>query len=494
MKVLQFRVLGVLLATGSLATDKPANPTPAALQQAILVLQRAEQISSNAIQWNRPFLLSKIAQALFLAGATDETKTVLRRAWDSFPSDADPKRRAWILVNTMAHAQASVGDNAGARDCIEHMKEVVAGVPEAMQDSMLVEQIASVQIEIGDLAEAEQTVQLLPAADSARRNQVGELAAVCVRSGDLAGARRYARGLEDSLASEVLQHIMAAQIESGDLAAAAETASSIPSSGFQASARANLAVAQFHAGNPKAATANLSRALKMASGGDAALKDVAMAEAGMGDFAAATMTVSSIKDHDYLPKSEWFADLALLAFKSNHEGLVPDLLSRAMESTKLFLDDKARSMHAQQVMLVRAETGDVPAALEFAAELPDDFRIRFLDQIATIQAKAGDITGAERTASQIPDPYAMPSAGEIALAKVKTKDFAGASQTAKWQEAAQLETLRAQTRAGDLAGALSEVDNLRAPKMQVDALVGIARGLLEGPAPGESNSPRDSAH
>jgi len=494
MKVLQIRLLGAFLAISSLAAEKSADPTPAARQQAILVLQRAEQISSNAMQWNRPFLLSKIAQALFLAGATDETKIVLRRAWDSFPSDADPKRRAWIVVDTMARAQASVGDKAGARDCIEHMKELLAGMPEAMQDSMLVEQVASVQIEIGDLADAEQTVQLLPAGDSARRKKIDELAAVRVRGGDLRGARRYAQGIEDSLASEVLQHIMAAQIQSGDLNAAAETAASIPSSSFQASARANLAVAQFQAGNAKAAKANLSCALKTASGWDAALEDVAMAQARMGDFAAATTTLSSIEDHDYSPKSGWFAELALLAFKSDHEDLVPGLLSRAMESTKLFPDDKTRSMRAQDVMLVRAETGDVPAALEFAAELPDDFRIRFLDQIATVQAKAGDITGAERTASQIPDSDAMPSAGEIALAKVKTKDFAGASQTAKWQETAQLETLKAQTRAGDLAGALSEVGNLRAPKMQVDAMVGIALGLLEGPVPGESNSPRGPAH
>jgi tetratricopeptide (TPR) repeat protein len=392
MKVLQIRLFLALLAISSLAPAKPANPTPAARQQAILVLQRAEQISLNADQWDRPFLLSKIAQALFLAGATDDAKIVLRRAWDSFPADVDSTRRAWILANTMARAQASVGDKAGARDCIEHMKEVVAGMPEAMRDSILVEQVASVQIEIGDLAEAEQTVQLLPVGDSARRNTIGELAATRVRSRDLAGARRYARGLADVLASEVLQHIMAAQVDSGDLAAAAETAASIPSLGFQASARADLALAQFHAGNRKAATANLSRALRLATGWHAALNDIAMAQAGMGDFAAATTTLGSIEDHDYSPKSKWFADLALLAFKSDHGDLVPDLLSRAMESTKLFPDDTTRSMRAQEVMLARAETGDVPAALEFAAEVPVTFAsgswtelLRSRQRLATLQ-------------------------------------------------------------------------------------------------------------
>lgn len=75
-----------------------------------------------------------------------------------------------------------------------------------MRESMLVEQVASVQIEIGDLRGAEQTVELLPAGDSARRNKVGELAAARVRSGDLAGARRCAQGLEDRLASDLAAH------------------------------------------------------------------------------------------------------------------------------------------------------------------------------------------------------------------------------------------------------------------------------------------------
>lgn len=130
-------------------------------------------------------------------------------------------------------------------------------------------------------------------------------------------------------------------------------------------------------------------------------------------------------------------------------------------------------------MLARAETGDVPSALEYANELSDKDRIKFLDQIATIQAKGGDISGAERTASQLPEAYVMSSAAEIALAKVKAGDFVGASRTATWQEEAQISIMRAQTKAGDLEGALSEVAKLKAPKMQVDALVGIAQGLLD---------------
>jgi hypothetical protein len=44
---------------------------------------------------------------------------------------------------------------------------------------------------------------------------------------------------------------MAEQIESWDLASAAETAASIPSSGFQAFARADLALALFRGRKPE---------------------------------------------------------------------------------------------------------------------------------------------------------------------------------------------------------------------------------------------------
>ena len=223
----------------------------------------------------------------------------------------------------------------------------------------------------------------------------------------------------------------------------------------------------------------LTGALKMASGQDYALKDVATAQARMGDFTSATQTLNFISDREYGPKSEWFTDLAMLAFKSGRGERVADLLSRAMACTNSAPDDQVRSQWIQRVMLARAETGDVPSALEYANELSDKHRIKFLDQIATIQAKGGDISGAERTESQLPEAYVMSSAAEIALAKVKAGDFVGASRTATWQEEAQISIMRAQTKAGDLEGALSKVAKLKAPKMQVDALVGIAQGLLD---------------
>jgi hypothetical protein len=134
------------------------------------------------------------------------------------------------------------------------------------------------------------------------------------------------------------------------------------------------------------------------------------------------------------------------------------------------------------------------AVLAYANELSDMDRIRFLDQLAIIQAKAGDIAGAERTISQTPEAHAMSSTGEIALAKAKNGDFAGASQTANWLGEAQLEIMRARAKTGDLAGALSEAAKLRAPGMQVDALIGIAKGLLEVSSASESTTSQDRVH
>ena len=60
--------------------------------------------------------------------------------------------------------------------------------------------------------------------------------------------------------------------------------------------------------------------------------------------------------------------------------------------------------------------------------------------------------------------------------------------------AAQLEIMRAQAKTGDLAGALSEAAKLRAPGMQVDALIGIAKGLLEVSSASGSTSSQDRVH
>ena len=253
-------------------------------------------------------------------------------------------------------------------------------------------------------------------------------------------------------------------------------------------------MAQFNAGNKTLSTMGMSHFLKLAAGDDTALKDIAMEQAKMGNFANAIQCLNAIEDREYTPKSMWFADIALLAFKAGQSDLAADLLSQAMELTKLAKDDQARSQWVQRVMLGRAETGDVPAALAYANELSDMDRIRFLDQLATIQAKGGDIAGAERTISQTPEAHGMPSTGEIALAKAKNGDFVGASQTANWLGQAQLEIMRAQAKTGDLAGALSEVAKMRAPGMQVDALIGIAKGLLELSSASESTTSQDRVH
>jgi tetratricopeptide (TPR) repeat protein len=482
-----------LVALAPCAKAQSAIAPSGARLQAVQLLERAEQISSKAAQGNRSFLLSKIAQTLFIAGAADEARTVLHRAWDSLPEGADTGKQAWIVVNTMALSEASVGDKPGARECIEHIREIMAGVPEEKWDFLLLGRVASVQIEIGDLEEAEKIIRLIPVSTSTKLERLGDLAEARVRRGDLEGARRCARA-PDTLAAAVLQRIVAAQIKTGDLIGAAETAATIPASGPRASAEASVAVAQFNAGDKTASTMSTSHFLKLAAGNDTALKDIAMAQAKMGNFAYAIQSLNAIEDREYTPKSMWFADIALLAFKAGQSDLVADLLSRAMELTKLAKDDQARSQWVQRVMLVRAETGDVPAALAYANELSDMDRIRFLDQLATIQAKAGDIVGAERTISQTPEAHAMPSTGEIALAKAKNGDFAGASQTANWLGEAQLEIMRAQAKKGDLAGALSEAAKLRAPGMQVDALIGIAKGLLELSSVTESTTSQDRVH
>lgn len=70
----------------------------------------------------------------------------------------------------------------------------------------------------------------------------------------------------------------------------------------------------------------------------------------------------------------------------------------------------------------------------------------------------------------------------------------GASQTANWLGEAQLEIMRVQAKTGDLTGALSEAAKLRAPWMQVDALIGIAKGLLEASSARESTTSQDRVH
>ncbi|MCU1299118.1 MAG: hypothetical protein JWO91_3396 [Acidobacteriaceae bacterium] len=415
---------------------------------------------SSTETWVFPRVRLDIAETMYRAGAFKESAALLQRAFDSFPDRTTASGRVLFFLEA-ARGEAKVGDTAGARDAIQRMKQALLGISEDLRTFHLGE-AAAVQIQIGDIEGAAETLHELPPMNSITIDRLGEMAAIRIRAGDLAGALQYADapvpGLSpeetDTRRSLLLARIMSAQIEAGDLNGAQTTASGIPSIMFRASAWAELSTAQFLAGDRRSASDLLGRASKLGNGMEVVHSDIATAQAKSGDFASALQTVESLAKQAYSAKPKLLTELSEVAAAAHHIDVSEKMLSEAFTLATSDKDPEWQRAAVQELVATQARVGLFAAALKTASTLPESDRHFVLWKIGLEQAKSGDMRESERTVAGLDSlTFAIP---ELAVAKARQGDFTYAFQLNDVHGEPVIQTLFSEkVKLGELAEAVS---------------------------------------
>ncbi|MGA8074165.1 MAG: hypothetical protein WB995_11850 [Candidatus Acidiferrales bacterium] len=430
---------------------------------------------------------------------------------------------ALILAAAFAHAafaRPQAAQKPTAKESISVQSVLAESIKRAQdisdppQKSAALAKIIEVQIKLGRLADAHQTIWLIPSsedrarafsqvafaeaeagkldaafatADLATRGEATGLkvplseqqqrdyknmvlrgiAAARAAAGDVEGVRRAesAAILSGDIANKFLHEIARAQVKSGDIAAAeksfAEYIRSMPDSGAStdaaSQAAASVAAAQLEFGDFAGV---LSSAARVRDGAAQAtiLAGAAKAQAEHGDRAAATATIAKA-------------------------------LAAAQAYRDLYGYDKSRAF--LEIARAQSALGDFHGAQETARQISDGFtKNQAFTAIAIAQARAGEVSGALQTANSITNDAAATNREdaikEIAVAQADAGNIAGARSTlAQLPAGYDTNTVTAaiavaQAHAGDCKSALATSDQLaesdrRAWALRIFAVRGIAR-------------------
>jgi hypothetical protein len=395
------------------------------------------------------------------------------------------------------------------------------------QESAALAKIIEVQIKTGRLADAHQTISLIPSSEARARafSQVafaeaeagkldaafatadlatrGEatglkvalseqqqrdyknmvlrgIASARAAAGDVEGVRRAesAAILSGDIANKFLHEIARAQVKSGDIAGAeksfAEYSHSMPDSGASTDATdqatISVAAAQLEFGDIAGA---LSSAARIRNGAAQAiiLASAANAQAAHGDRTASAATIAK----------------AITAAQAYHD---------------LYGYDKSRAL--LEIAKAQAAGGDFRGAQDTEKQISDGFtKNQAFTAIAIAQAHAGDFAGAMQAAGAIVDDAAATNREdaikEIAVAQADAGNIAAARATvAQLPAGYDTNTVTAaiavaQARAGDYKAALATSDQLpegdrRAWALRIFAVRGIARVQAEA---GDASGAKD---
>jgi rhomboid family GlyGly-CTERM serine protease len=463
-----------------------------------LAVQTAVGLRTRTVQYATGHLTS-IARAQAEAGDLVSARSTFGHAIDMAHAAPDPRDRATTL-SRIASEQAKVGQ-------LDDAATAATAIGDPFERASALVDLAMGRIREGDAEGALRTVTTIE--DPHRL--ASALAAVAIlqaETGDRAGAATtiaralaVATGVPDrDRRTAALEAIARAQTLAGYLPGALGTIGRIPEGSHTfrtVGVLTELAVAQWRAGDHGVASATLTRAraraiklpksrFKGLSPRAIALADVALAAARMGDATRArdilrevpgaveavqaSLEVAEVRaragdragaslGYDQaltvamrLPASAgrdaMAAEIALARARAGH-GPWDEALATARSIAHAHL--RARAMAA--VIQTLTESGDVPAALRVAAELPDDRdRVLALWALAPVQARRGDVPGALATLARVTDDSRRADA---------------ARQVAD-----------AQAQAGQAAEALAWASRETSPLVKSQALLGVAEGIL----------------
>jgi tetratricopeptide (TPR) repeat protein len=298
-----------------------------------------------------------------------------------------------------------------------------------------------------------------------------EIARAQVKSGDTSAAEKsfadYIRSMPDSdastdAASQAAASVAAAQLEFGDLAGVLVTASRVRDGAAQAIILAGVAKAQAEHGDRNGATATIAKAIAAAQayrdlyGYDKsrAFLEIARAQSALGDFTGARDTAGKISDG--FTKNQAFTAIAITQARAG------DFAGALQTSNKIVNDAAAtnREDAIKEIAVAQADAGNIAGARSTIAQLPSDYDTDTVTAaIAVAQARAGDYKAALATSDQLLESDRR----AWALRIFAVRGIA-----------------RAQTEAGDGAGAKEWIATLNSAALESSALLGVAEGLGAG--------------
>jgi hypothetical protein len=313
------------------------------------------------------------------------------------------------------------------------------------------------QSTIGDAAGAQQTAKLV-------RNPQKQgfasraIAAGYARGGDVKTATAMADAATNAGAkSGILEEIVAAQIEQGDLAAARATRASIAERFYAAHADRRIAVAQ----------------------------------AASGDVATAKQTLAGIQGAPDV-KVQGYLDIAGELLKAKNVAAAKEMIQLAVTAARE-VPDYLRPMSVAAICgtLVKAGAADPAMGIANRIAEPRDKALA-LSHIAEAQAEIGDVAGSRATAKLLPADDQVRPQVLFARAQMKSGDAAAARQSLADARALadkiEIPTLRAfayetvlaaQVELGDAGPAAEQAKGQKDPIVRTYSLVAVARALAK---------------
>ena len=433
----------------------------------------------------------------------------------------------------MPQASQKSGATPAAKESISVESVLAASTTRALditdppQKSAALAKIIEVQIKMGRLADAHQTILRIPSSDDRARG-FSRVAFAEAESGKLDAAfatadlatRGEATGLKVALSEQqqrdyknmVLRGIANARAAAGDVEGVRRAESAAILSGDIANKFLHeIARAQVKSGDIPGAEKSFAEYVRsMPDSGastdaaDQAISSVAAAQLEFGDIAGVLASASRIRNG--AAQAIIFAGAAKAQAERGDRTAATATIAKATAAAQGYHDlygyDKSRAF--LEIAKAQAATGDFRGAQDTAKQISDGFtKNQALTAIAIAQAHAGDFAGATQAASAIVNDAAATNREdairEIAVAQADAGNIAGARATVAQlptgydTNTVTAEIAVAQARAGDYKAALATSDQLaendrRAWALRIFAVRGIARVQAEA---GDAAGARD---
>lgn len=283
------------------------------------------------------------------------------------------------------------------------------------------------------------------------------IAGAHAHAGDLKTATALADAATGDAKAGVLEEIVDAQIERGDLAGAKATRARIDDTYYASQADGRIAAAQ----------------------------------AASGDMAGARQTLAGIRDASV--KVRGYCDVAESLFKEKNLTAARDMTQRAIAASKE-APDYLRALSVAAILSTQVKTGSAQVAMATANRITDPRdKALALEKIAEAQADIGDIAGSKATAKLLTDPGDQVRLQSLfARAQAKGGDTAGARQSIAaargLADRIEIPTLRAfayesvleaEVAIGDAGPAAEQARSQRDPIVKTYSLVAVARTLAK---------------
>jgi hypothetical protein len=355
------------------------------------------------------------------------------------------------------------------------------------------EAIAVAQGQAGDINGALQTARGIPN-DHDKGRALAQLAGIQADRGEFKGAAETARAIADVSGRAWAQALIAeGQAKAGKIQVALDTVKTMnaPNIGsMKANALSAIALAQVRSGDVNAAV----QTAKLAPGmyGGLVLAQIADACADKGNATISEdllrQALERVRSADPRTRGFVLGVVASAQMKLGHRDAARKTFHQALEAIDLW--------NQRLIVQRQAQGGDVEGALENARRLSKVPQAQSLESIAIVQAQSGHFREALVTVQAIEPPEIRATAlAQVAGEQKRAGDIAGATDT--FEKAVRIAHLsapglfdqvvarplyaiaRSQARAGDAGTALQWARREKSDRVRASAFVGIAEGMLE---------------